>query len=107
MYEAIKRQAADRTAGRDGESYVFFVGRENYPVFWIEGAKYPWGKAQVLAQGTDVVLIGTGPLLNKAIEAGKQPAARGIQPTLINNPSTNRVDQETTGAAVKAASGRL
>ena len=107
MYEAIKRQAADRTAGRDGESYVFFVGRENYPVYWVEGAKYPWGKAQVLAQGSDVVLIGTGPLLNKAIEAGKQLATRGIQATVINNPFINRVDLETIGAAVKAASGRL
>ena len=107
MYEAIKRQAADRTAGRDGESYVFFVGRENYPVYWVEGAKYPWGKAQVLAQGKDVVLIGTGPLLNKAIEAGKQLATRGITATVINNPFINRVDLETIGAAVKAASGRL
>ena len=107
MYEAIKRQAADRAAGRDGESYVFFVGRENYPVYWVEGAQYPWGKAQVLAQGTDVVLIGTGPLLNKAIEAGKQLAARGIKATVINNPFINRVDLETIGAAVKAALGRL
>lgn len=107
MYEAIKRQAADRLAGRNGDTYIFFVGRENYPVYWVEGAQYPWGKAQVLSQGADVVLIGTGPLLNKAIEAGKLLAARGLKATVINNPFINRVDLGTIGAAVKAASGRL
>jgi transketolase len=107
MLEAIRRIAADRTAGRDGESCVFFVGRENYPIRWVEGAKYPWGKAQVLQSGGDVVLVGTGPLLGRTLEAGKQLAARGIRATVINNPFINRVDLDTIGTAVKAASGRL
>jgi transketolase len=104
MYEAIKRYAADRAAGKDGESYIFFVGRENYPMHWVEGAKYPWGNAQVLQQGTDVVLIACGVLVNKAIEAGKKLAEQGIKATVINNPFINQVDVETIGAAVKAAS---
>ncbi len=107
MYEAIKRQGADRAAGRDGETYIFFVGRENYPMYWVEGATYPWGKAQVLQQGTDVVLIACGVLVNKAIEAGKKLAEQGIKATVINNPFINQVDIETIGAAVKAASGRV
>ncbi len=107
MYEAIKRQAADRTAGKDGESYIFFVGRENYPLSWVADAKYPWGQAQVLSQGGDVVLIGCGPLLDKAINAGKKLAEKGIKATVINNPFINRVDLATIGAAVKAANGRL
>jgi transketolase len=107
MYEAIKRQAADRTAGKDGETYIFFVGRENYPLSWVANAKYPWGKAQVLSQGTDVVLIGCGPLLDKAINAGKKLAEKGIKATVINNPFINKVDLEVIGAAVKAANGRL
>jgi transketolase len=107
MYEAIKRQAEDRKAGKDGDSYIFFVGRENYPLSWVADAKYPWGKAQVLSQGTDVVLIGCGPLLDKAINAGKKLAEKGIKATVINNPFINRVDLDTIGAAVKAANGRL
>ena len=31
MYQAIKRIAHSRENGRDGESALFFVGRENYP----------------------------------------------------------------------------
>ena len=102
MYQAIRQLAADRAAGKDGESYIFFVGRENYPLTWIEGAKYPWGKAQVLSTGSDVVLIGCGVLVNKAIEAGKLLAAKGVKATVINNPFINRVDLATIGAAVKA-----
>lgn len=101
MYEAIKRQAADRAEGRDGESYIFFVGRENYPIHWLEGATYPWGKAQVTQPGEDVVLIGCATLFSKAVEAGKLLAEKGVKATVINNPFVNRVDIETIGAAVK------
>ena len=107
MYEAIHRLADERTAGRDGESYVFFVGRENYPMSWIPGAKYEWGQAQVLQQGKDVVLVGCGVLLNKVIEAGQKLAEKGIHATVINNPFVNRVDVATIGTAVQACSGRV
>lgn len=107
MYQAIKRYAADRAAGRDGETYIFFVGRENYPLTWIDGAQFPWGKAQVLSAGSDVVLIGCGVLVNKAIEAGKLLAEKGVKATLINNPFVNQVDLETIGAAVKNCGGKV
>ena len=107
MHEAIKRQAADRSAGKDGENYIFFVGRENYPLSWVENAQYPWGQAQVLSQGSDVVLIGCGPLLDKAINAGQKLAEKGVKATVINNPFINHVDIATIGAAVKAANGRV
>jgi transketolase len=107
MYAAIKKSAEDRQNGKDGDSYIFFVGRENYPVHWVENATYPWGKAQVLREGKDVVLIGSGPLLIKAIEARKKLAEQGVEATVINNPFINRVDLDTIGAAVKKCSGRL
>jgi len=107
MHQAIHQFAADRAAGKDGNSYLFFVGRENYPLTWVEGAKYPWGKAQVLSTGSDVVLIGCGVLVNKAIEAGKLLAAKGVKATVISNPFVNQVDLETIGAAVKNCGGNV
>ncbi|MBI1842206.1 MAG: transketolase [Verrucomicrobia bacterium] len=107
MYLAIRRIAEDRKAGKDGESCVFFVGRENYPLCWAEGARYEWAKAQVLQTGNDVVLVGCGPLLSKAIEAGKKLAERGVSATVINNPFVNRIDLPTFTDAVKRCSGRL
>jgi transketolase len=107
MYEAIHRVAKARTQGENGDSYLFFVGRENYPVRWVDGATYPWGRAQVLTEGGDVVLIGCGPLLDKAINAGQALAAKGVKATVINNPFINQVDLDTIGPAVLAAQGRL
>ena len=107
MYQAIKRFEADRAAGKDGESYIFFVGRENYPLSWVENPVYDWGKAQVLQEGGDVVLVGSGVLLNRVIEAGKQLAAEGVKATVINNPFINHVDVEIIGAAVQASGGKL
>jgi len=107
MYEAIKQQGEARKARKDPDNYIFFVGRENYPLHWVESAKYEWNKAQVLQQGSDVVLIGCGPLLGKAIEAGKKLAEQEVKATVINNAFINRVDIETIGNAVKTASGRV
>lgn len=107
MYEAIKRQAEDRKAGKDGESYLFFVGRENYPVQWLDTPQYQWGQATVLQEGTDVVLVGSGQLVGRTIDAGKQLAAKGVKACVIANPFVNQVDIATIGAAVKAAHGRL
>lgn len=107
MYEAIQRYAADRAAGRDGESVLFFVGRENYPLRWTEDARYAWGRAQVLQAGSDVALIACGPLLGKALEAGKRLAAQGVNAAVLNNPFINRVDLDTIGPVVETCGGRL
>ena len=107
MYAAIKHIGDERRAGRDGESVVFFVGRENYPVEWVPGAQYAWGRAQVIQEGSDVVLIGSGVLFSKCLEAAKLLAAQGRSATVINNPFINRVDLETIGAAVKKCGGRV
>jgi transketolase len=107
MYQAIQRIAHDRKAGRDGESVVFFVGRENYPVRLADHAVYEWGKAQTLASGGDVAIIACGPLLGAAIEARRKLQEQKIQATVISNPFVNRVDVETIGAAVRKCSGRV
>ncbi len=107
MYQAIRRIAEERKAGRDGESAVFFVGRENYPVRWVEGPRYEWGKAQVIQEGTDVVLVGSGVLFSKALEAARLLSGHGVSATVINHPFVNRVDIATLGDAVRRCGGRL
>jgi transketolase len=107
MHQAVKRIAHARERGGDGESVIFFVGRENYPVHLADHARYEWGKAQVLASGGDVVIIACGPLLGRALEAGRQLQEQKIAATVISNPFVNRVDLETIGAAVRTCSGRV
>ncbi|MCF7707650.1 MAG: transketolase [Verrucomicrobia bacterium] len=105
MRQAIYRYAEARERGEDGESVIFFVGREGYPVAWLEEAQYEWGKAQVLNQGKDVAIIACGPLVGKAIQASKKLQEKGLSATVINNPFINRVDVDTIGKAVEESSG--
>lgn len=107
MYQAIRRQAEARQRGEDGESVIFFVGRENYPLQWQENARYEWGKAQVLSPGSDVAIIACGPLVGRSVDAGRKLLEKGIRATVINHPFVNRIDLETIGAAVKACGGRV
>jgi transketolase len=107
MYQAIRRMAEDRKAGADGESVIFFVGRENYPTRWVENPKFDWGKAQVIEEGNDVVLVGSGVLFNKALEAAKILADQGKTATVINHPFVNRIDLDTFSAAVNRCGGRI
>jgi transketolase len=107
IYQAIKRLAHARERGESGESVVFFVGRENYPLHLDGPADYQWGKAQVLADGGDVAIIACGPLVGQALEAGRLLRERKIAATVINNPFINRVDLETIGTAVRQCSGRV
>jgi transketolase len=107
MFQAIQRMAEARTRDDDGESVVFFVGRENYPLTWAPGTTPVWGRAQVLREGGDVVLVACGSLVSQAIEAGEKLAAAGVRATVINNPFINRVDLDTLGPAVRNAGGRL
>ena len=107
MYLAIERFANARKCGQSPESVVFFVGRENYPLRWSAGASWEWGKAEVLSEGEDVVLVACGTLVGKAVEAGKLLALQGVRATVINHPFVNRVDVETIGALVQRAQGRL
>lgn len=107
MHQAIQRYAKDRQSGKAGESVLFFVGRENYPLYWVENAEYAWGKAQKISDGDDVTLIGSGPLFSKAQQAAEQLKAQGINATVINNPFINTVDLETIGAAVQKTGGRV
>ncbi len=107
MYQAIKRFNDDRSNGKDGESYIFFVGRENYPQHWIDGADYAWGKAQVVRKGSDVVLVGVGTLFSQAVIAAEKLAEEGVSATVINSPFINSPDIEVIGDAVKASGGKL
>lgn len=107
MYQAIERIAEDRKAGKDGDSVVFFVGRENYPQDFVPGTKYEWGKAQVIEEGSDVTFVASGVLLAKALKAAEALKTQGKSATVISNPFINQPDVETIGAAVAKTGGKL
>ncbi len=108
MLGAFQRLAKEREAGKDGESALFFAGREDFPARLGERPEgYPWGKATVLRSGKDVVLVACGPMVPLALEAADILAQAGQQATVIDNPFVNRPDLGTIAPAVQAAGGRL
>jgi len=107
MYDAIKTFAKEREAGRVPNSVVFFLGRENHPVSYVEGMKYEWNKANVLTEGTDVTIAAAGPMVGKALQAAKLLKEKNISATVINNSFINHVDVETFKTALAKTKGKL
>jgi len=108
MLEAFRRLAKERQAGKDGESAIFFAGREDFPARIGERPNgYPWGKAEVLRKGKDVAIVACGPMVPLALEAADLLAKDGKQAAVIDNPFVNRPDLATISPAVAEAGGRL
>ena len=108
MLESFRRLARERQGGEDGESALFFAGREDFPARIGDRPNgYPWGKAEVLRKGKDVVIVASGPMVPLALEAAELLAKDGKQATVIDNPFVNRPDLATITPALAEAGGRL
>ena len=108
MLESFRRLARERQGGKDGESALFFAGREDFPARIGDRPNgYPWGKAEVLRKGKDVVIVASGPMVPLALEAAELLAKDGKQATVIDNPFVNRPDLATITPALAEAGGRL
>lgn len=66
VYKAAKKIAADREAGLDGESYIFFLGRENFALEVKEDLDYDLHRSQLLCEGEDACIVVSGSLVEKA-----------------------------------------
>jgi transketolase len=76
-----------------GPVYLRF-GRPKWPVFTDTKQKFEIGKAWLVSEGKDVTIFCTGHLVWKAIEAGHQLAAMGIDAEVINIHTIKPLDAE-------------
>jgi transketolase len=79
-------------ADYEGPVYLRF-GRPSWPIFTTD-MPFEIGKAQVLAEGTDVSLIACGHLVWNAVEAAKTLAEKGIIAEVINLHTIKPLDVE-------------
>ena len=106
--QAVDEYAAAVKSGKTPESYVFFLGRENFPPSY--GAKsYRLGSAQVLrdADKPSVVIAAAGATVGQALAAADKLAKDGVGAIVVNVSSINHPDVKSIGDAVKRAGGRL
>lgn len=107
IYKAVKSIATEREAGRDGESYVFFVGRENFALEVKENLDYELHRPQRLTEGKDLAIVVSGSMVAKGLEAYTKLKERGIEASVINHSFVNNSDFAQIAKWVASAGSRI
>ncbi|MCB0696806.1 MAG: transketolase family protein, partial [Chitinophagaceae bacterium] len=87
-------------AEMEGPVYLRF-GRPAWPIFTAPDQDFEIGKAQIMAEGTDVTIIACGHLVWTAVEAAKELAEKGISVELINMHTIKPLDEAAILTSVK------
>lgn len=98
------RKATLAAAEINGPVYLRFT-REATPVFTAETDTWQLGKANLLRSGSDVTIIGCGPVLYEALLAAEELAKEGISCRVLNMHTIKPIDEEAilTAAAETGA----
>ena len=94
------KAATIAVAEHEGPVYLRF-GRPKWPNFTAEDQNFVIGKAQVLAEGSDISIIACGHLVWLAVEAAKILAEKGISVDLINIHTIKPLDEEAIIASLR------
>ncbi len=97
----LETKKATLALGRmQGPAYFRFA-REKTPVFTTETTPFQIGKAEIFKDGTDVAIIGSGPVLYNGMLAAIELEKEGISCMVVNNHTIKPIDKETIIAAAK------
>ena len=107
VYQAAKKIAMDREAGRDGESYIFFLGRENFTLEVKEGLSYELHEPQLLEKGSDVAIVVTGSLVEYGLKARTALQEKGISASVINHSFVNNSDFKQIAKWIEESGSRV
>jgi transketolase len=95
-------------ASANGPFYVR-LGRTKTPVVYTKGCSFRLGRADTLVPGSDVTVIATGVMVDKAVQAASSLAASGISCRVLNMSTLKPIDKQgvldaaaQTGAIVTA-----
>lgn len=106
--EAVKAAVAHK-----GPVYIR-LGKDTVPDIHPAGSTFQWGKGQILRDGIDVALIGTGRMTAAALDAADQLRQEGLEAMVINMPTIKPIDADLieyaarkTGHIVTAEEGTV
>lgn len=94
------KKAALALGETQGPAYFRF-GREKTPIITTEETVFQVGKAEIFKEGTNVALIGCGPVLYNGLMAALELEKEGISVLVINNHTIKPIDVETIVWAAK------
>lgn len=102
------RQAIEAASQYNGPVYIR-MGRLDVPLLFDENYQFEIGKANVVREGSDVVIFANGVMVAAALEAAQDLEKEGIKAAVVNVASVKPLDEETiirfakaTGAVVTA-----
>lgn len=99
--DAVEAQKATMAiAFNDKPSYIR-LGREKSPVFTTPETPFEIGRAEILRDGQDVVIIGCGIVLHNALIAAEELAHEQIDCMVINSHTIKPLDEKTIVEAAK------
>jgi pyruvate/2-oxoglutarate/acetoin dehydrogenase E1 component len=87
----------------DDNPVIFFEHRLLYPVKEQVSERLepiPLGKARIVREGSDVTVIATGPLVQRALLAAEQAQEEGISVEVVDPRTLQPLDEETLVASV-------
>ena len=106
--EAVKAAVAHK-----GPVYIR-LGKDTVPDIHPAESTFQWGKGQILRDGIDVALIGTGRMTAAALAAADQLRQEGLEAMVINMPTIKPIDADLieyaarkTGHMVTAEEGTV
>jgi len=99
-YEETKKATIAAAQDIKGPVYIRFA-REKTAVFTTKSSPFKVGRAEVLREGTDVAIIGSGPVVYNALLAAEELAKKGVDCMVINNHTIKPIDKKTIVAAAK------
>ncbi len=94
------KKATLALAARPGPGYLR-LGREKSPVVTTDETPFEIGKAIVMRDGKDAVIIACGILLYNALQAAEELAREGIEAMVVNNHTIKPLDEKTLVDAAK------
>lgn len=77
------------------------LGRADFPLIYPEDVKFEIGKADILKEGSDVTLIGTGQMVSYCLDAAKALSEEGISAEVINISTIKPLDADAVIGSVK------
>ncbi|WP_321328628.1 transketolase family protein [uncultured Ilyobacter sp.] len=87
------KKMVEKIADYNGPVYLR-LARAKYPVITDPEKDFEIGKGEILREGKDVTLVGTGLMVSKALEAAEILAAEGIEARVVNMSSIKPIDKD-------------
>lgn len=100
--DAVEAEGAIRFVAAYDEGPVYVrLARAPFPVIHGDDHRFEFGKAEVLAQGTDITIAACGLMVSVALEARDALAGDGISAEVINVSTIKPLDRDTLLASAR------